>query len=95
VLAGDRLDALVIARRVAQQTARVLRQNVVWAAAYNFLSIPLAAVGLVPPWLAAIGMSLSSLFVVLNSLRIRRPAPSPSTPHAGVALPRATEALPA
>jgi Cu2+-exporting ATPase len=96
VLAGDRLDALVTARRVAQQTARVLRQNVIWAAAYNFLSIPLAAVGLVPPWLAAIGMSLSSLFVVLNSLRIRRPARSAENPsHDAAPLPRAPEALPA
>jgi len=96
VLAGDRLDALVTARRVAQRTARVLRQNVIWAAAYNFLSIPLAAVGLVPPWLAAIGMSLSSLFVVLNSLRIRRPARAPHAPEQATAsLPRGTEALPA
>ena len=96
VLAGDRLDALVTARRVAQLTARVLRQNVIWAAAYNFLSIPLAAVGLVPPWLAAIGMSLSSLLVVLNSLRIRRPARAAEIPARAAAVPTHTpEAMPA
>jgi Cu2+-exporting ATPase len=75
VLAGDRLGALLDARRVARLTMRVLRQNTYWAIVYNFLSIPLAAAGLVPPWLAAIGMSASSLLVVLNSLRIRAPVP--------------------
>ena len=71
VLGGNRLGALVDARSVAALTQRVLRQNLYWALAYNFLTIPLAALGFVPPWLAAIGMSASSLFVVLNSLRIR------------------------
>jgi len=77
VLGGDRLEALVEARRIARLTGRVLRQNTFWAIVYNFLSIPLAAVGLVPPWLAAIGMSTSSLVVVLNSLRIRAQPPAP------------------
>jgi Cu2+-exporting ATPase len=76
VLAGDRLDALVEARRIAALAERVLRQNLYWALAYNFLSIPLAALGFVPPWLAAIGMSLSSLLVVLNSLRVRAHVPA-------------------
>jgi len=74
VLAGDRLAALVEARRIARLTMRVLRQNTYWAIVYNLLSIPLAAAGFVPPWLAAIGMSASSLLVVLNSLRIRAPS---------------------
>ena len=77
VLAGDRLGALLDLRATAQLTLRVLRQNMRWAVVYNFLSIPLAAAGLVPPWLAAIGMSTSSLLVVLNSLRIRLPASAP------------------
>jgi Cu2+-exporting ATPase len=51
----------------------VLRQNLAWAVAYNLAVVPLAALGWVPPWLAAIGMSASSLLVVLNSLRIRAP----------------------
>ena len=76
VLAGNRLGALIDARGVAALTQRVLRQNLYWAVAYNFLSIPLAALGFVSPWLAAIGMSASSLFVVLSSLRIRAPAPA-------------------
>jgi len=74
VLASDRLDAIPAARLLALRTLRVLRQNLYWAVAYNFAGIPLAAFGLVPPWLAAIGMSASSLFVVLNSLRIAPPS---------------------
>jgi len=85
VLAGDRLSALLDARRVARLTMRVMRQNIYWAAAYNFLCIPLAALGWVPPWLAAIGMSTSSLLVVLNSLRIRAPAAASGAAEAGSA----------
>jgi hypothetical protein len=48
-----------------------MRQNMLWALAYNAVSVPLAACGFVPPWLAAIGMSTSSLAVITNSLRIR------------------------
>ncbi len=47
-----------------------MRQNLFWAAAYNLLAIPLAALGWVPPWAAAIGMSASSVLVVLNAQRI-------------------------
>jgi Cu2+-exporting ATPase len=72
VLTGDRLDTLASARTLARQTLRVLRQNQRWALAYNLLAVPFAALGFVPPWLAAIGMSASSLFVVVNALRIGR-----------------------
>ena len=57
---------------VAGQMQRVMLQSRRWALAYNFCAIPFAAFGLVPPWLAAIGMSLSSLLVVLNALRVGR-----------------------
>jgi Cu2+-exporting ATPase len=70
VLANDRLDALVAARAIAAKTLRVMRQNIIWAIVYNAATVPLAAAGWIPPWAAAIGMSLSSLAVVLNSLRI-------------------------
>lgn len=56
----------------ALQCRRVLYQNLAWALGYNTLGIPLAAMGYVPPWAAAIGMSLSSLLVVANSLRLAR-----------------------
>ena len=77
VLGGDRLDGLLQARAVALATHRVMRQNLAWAMAYNLGAVPLAALGLVPPWLAAIGMSLSSLGVLLNSLRIAAPDSRP------------------
>ena len=66
------LDALADARTIAGQMLSILRQNRRWALGYNLAAIPLAAFGLVPPWLAAIAMSASSLAVVLNALRIGR-----------------------
>ena len=72
VLAGERLVALPIARTIAQQTLAILHQNQRWALCYNLAAVPLAALGFVPPWLAALGMSLSSLVVILNALRIGR-----------------------
>ena len=79
VLAGERLDALAGARATARETLAILRQNQRWALGYNLVAVPFAAFGFVPPWLAAIGMSLSSLVVVLNALRIgRRAQPAPA-----------------
>jgi Cu2+-exporting ATPase len=69
-------DGLTVARR----TLGIIRQNLAWAVAYNLLAIPAAAAGYVSPWMAALGMSASSLLVVGNALRLtRRPAPKPST----------------
>ena len=52
-----------------------MRQNLGWALAYNLFALPLAAAGELAPWLAALGMSLSSLVVVVNALRLRRLLP--------------------
>ena len=79
LLAGDRLVQLVRARRIARAMLRATRQNMRWAIGYNLAAVPLAALGLVPPWLAAIGMSASSLLVLLNSLRIGRHEVAPTT----------------
>lgn len=49
----------------------VIRQNFIWALAYNLVALPFAALGLISPWLAALGMSVSSLIVVLNALRLK------------------------
>jgi P-type Cu2+ transporter len=49
-----------------------VRQNFVWAAAYNAACIPLALIGWLPPWLAGLGMAASSLVVVGNALRLAR-----------------------
>ena len=80
VILAEDLFALAEARRLAQRTRRIILQNLVWAAAYNILAVPAAAVGLVPPWAAAIGMSLSSLVVVGNALRLRGPVATTTSP---------------
>jgi len=77
VLVSPSLATLATGIRAARSTLTVVRQNLLWAAAYNLLAIPVAAAGLIPPWLAAVGMSVSSLAVVLNSTRLRRAGPAP------------------
>lgn len=75
--AGDLLlldsawPAVPRAVQVARRARQILRQNLVWAATYNLVAIPVAALGLLPPWLAALGMSASSILVVLNARRVR------------------------
>ncbi len=73
VLLSENLDHLRHGYRLARRTLRVIRQNLWWSFAYNFVALPLAMVGLVTPWMAGIGMSGSSLLVVMNSLRLQRP----------------------
>lgn len=72
VLAGSSLLRLPQAIDVARRSRRILRQNLAWALGYNVLALPLAAAGLVTPWLAALGMALSSLLVTGNALRLTR-----------------------
>ncbi|WP_045494535.1 heavy metal translocating P-type ATPase [Pseudomonas sp. StFLB209] len=79
VLLSNRLQTLVDALRLARRSKRVIIQNLLWAALYNGLMLPFAALGWITPVWAAIGMSLSSLAVVLNALRLSRvPATSDS-----------------
>jgi len=56
----------------ARRMRRIIKQNLLWAIVYNLIAVPLAAAGWVAPWMAAIGMSSSSLIVVLNALRLTR-----------------------
>ena len=72
LLLNSRLDGLVGARMIARQVQQIINQSRQWALGYNLCAIPFAALGLVPPWLAAIGMSISSLGVVLNAQRVGR-----------------------
>ncbi|UCE31052.1 MAG: cation-translocating P-type ATPase [Burkholderiales bacterium] len=72
VLLSDRLGAIAFAHRLARRTLRVTRQNLGWAVLYNAACVPLALAGMLPPWLAALGMASSSLLVVLNALRLAR-----------------------
>ncbi|MBL4782575.1 MAG: heavy metal translocating P-type ATPase [Porticoccaceae bacterium] len=71
VLLSANLMTLADTLAVARTTSRVLRQNIAWALVYNVCALPVAAMGWVPPWAAAIGMSASSLVVVLNALRLQ------------------------
>jgi P-type Cu2+ transporter len=72
VLLSENLSHLRHGLCRAVLTLRVIRQNLWWSFAYNFIALPLAMTGYVTPWMAGIGMSASSLLVVLNSLRIQR-----------------------
>lgn len=56
----------------ARHTFVIVKQNLGWAILYNITALPLAALGFIAPWLAAIGMSASSLFVVINALRLMK-----------------------
>jgi Cu2+-exporting ATPase len=70
LLLHESLASLPLAVSVARRALRVMRQNLIWALGYNLAAVPLAALGYISPWLAALGMSLSSLGVVLNARRL-------------------------
>ncbi len=74
ILVREDLGELPRTVALARRTRRIVRQNLGWSVAYNLAALPLAALGLIAPWQAAIGMSLSSIFVVANSLRLSRGA---------------------
>ena len=72
VLVSNRLGDVVRARALTKKALTVVKQNLAWAAAYNAACVPLALMGWLPPWAAGLGMASSSIFVVLNSLRLAR-----------------------
>ncbi|WP_296182837.1 heavy metal translocating P-type ATPase [Pseudomonas sp. UBA1879] len=72
VLLSNRLPALVQAFDLARRTRRVIVENLIWAGLYNGVMLPFAALGWITPLWAAAGMSVSSLMVVLNALRLTR-----------------------
>lgn len=78
-LVKSRADVLLLSRRlhplvdlfsVARTTDRITRQNLLWALVYNLTAIPIAALGFMPPWMAALGMASSSTLVMLNATRL-------------------------
>jgi len=72
IITGISMRYIDFVFETGSKTKRVIRQNLLWALAYNLLAVPFAAAGLIVPWMAALGMSLSSLLVVLNSGRLAR-----------------------
>jgi len=71
VVLSERLTVLAAGVEKARRTRTVIKQNLAWAILYNVAAVPMAAAGLVAPWMAAIGMSASSLVVVFNALRLK------------------------
>jgi Cu2+-exporting ATPase len=95
ILLGDSLSPLAAGILAARRTLRVIRQNMAWAVMYNLTALPLAAAGLIAPWMAAIGMSASSLLVVLNSARLsRRQSRTGTKPDSGSVSPDTSLATP-
>ena len=72
ILTASSLAPLAKSLLLADKTQRVIKENLIWALVYNLLAIPVAMMGWVNPWVAGIGMSLSSLAVTLNAWRLRK-----------------------
>jgi len=72
VLMSESLNQIKVVIESALKTRKVMQQNFTWALVYNVSILPVAAIGMVAPWAAALGMSLSSLLVIGNSLRLYR-----------------------
>lgn len=72
VLLSGQLGSLAVLNDTARKTFTVIHQNLIWALLYNLVAIPAAAFGLLNPWMSGIGMSLSSIVVIVNALRLQR-----------------------
>lgn len=70
ILLGEDLTKLQILSETAHKTTTIIKENLAWASLYNIIIVPLAMLGHVPPYIAVLGMSFSSLIVVSNSLRL-------------------------
>jgi Cu2+-exporting ATPase len=70
ILMGNSLSSIEDLLKISHKTNRIIKQNIIWALVYNLSVTPLAMMGYLTPWMAAIGMSVSSLFVILNAKRI-------------------------
>jgi Cu2+-exporting ATPase len=75
ILTGNSLRGLASSFKAAQKAHLLVKQNLSWALMYNLGVLPLAVSGLLQPWMAALGMSASSLVVVLNATRMSRQVP--------------------
>lgn len=80
VMTGHQLINVPLTRHTSLKAMRIVRQNMIWSVLYNVICIPLAVMGWLPPWLAGLGMAVSSLLVILNGLRLNPPQRSESKP---------------
>mgnify|MGYP001820109126 CR=1 FL=1 len=80
IVTGKSLKYIDYILENGHRTRLVIRQNLSWALTYNLLAVPFAAAGMIVPWMAALGMSLSSLLVVLNSGRLAKQKTEPKAP---------------
>jgi Cu2+-exporting ATPase len=92
VMPGADLRTLSLLLPQAKRTMRIVRQNLIWAAAYNALCVPLALAGAIDAWLAGLGMALSSLVVMANAARLAAPEPR-ALPGTSAAAPEAKTPL--
>ena len=76
VIQGGQVMDVVLTLKQARSTLRIVRENLMWAALYNLVCVPLALLGYMPPWLAGLGMAGSSLLVIGNALRLASKVPS-------------------
>lgn len=80
VVMNNQIGMVVLLLDQAKRTMRIVKQNLMWALAYNAVCVPIAIMGWLPAWLAGLGMALSSLLVVANAWRLSQlPAPSVAT----------------
>lgn len=78
VLLNEELNTVPHMLAQAGRTRQIIRQNLSWASAYNIIAVPLAVLGYVQPWIAALGMSFSSLVVLGNAMRLHKQVDMPS-----------------
>ena len=76
VVQSSDLNDVYAAHMIARRTQQLIKENLIWAVLYNIIAIPLAALGMVTPIIATLGMLASSMIVVMNSLRILRYRPN-------------------
>ncbi|MFQ3037567.1 heavy metal translocating P-type ATPase [Neisseria cinerea] len=82
VLLNEDLNTVPHMLAQAGRTRQIIRQNLSWASAYNIIAVPLAVLGYVQPWIAALGMSFSSLVVLGNAMRLHKQVDMPSEKNA-------------